>query len=238
MAYAPATQITSWSYSRYASYKLCPFQAKCKFILKLPEPGNAAMDRGNAIHKLAEDYINGKIRNIPAELKQFENLFKTLKAERKKKTAVMFVEDSWAYRKDWSQTVFNDWANCWLRVKLDCAHTENVTRLIVNDWKTGKLRPEEVEAYVEQLELYALAAMTRYPHIEEVVPRLVYLDEGKMYPQDHEQLIYTRKDMAGLLKTWEKRIKPMLTDKKFLPKPNNKCKWCHYRKDNGGPCKF
>ena len=89
-----------------------------------------------------------------------------------------------------------------------------------------------------QLELYALAAFKRYPHLEEVLPRLVYLDTGDVYPPEDDPLVFKRSDVPALEKLWAKRIKPMLADKRFLPKPNNKCRWCHFRKENSGPCRF
>lgn len=237
MAFKQPTQITSWSASRFFTYDLCPAQAKYKFVEKLTEPGNEAMQRGNDIHKLAENYIKGAGRTIPKELTKFTNLFKDLRKRNKKVISGMFVEDTWAYRDDWSQTTYNDWNGCKLRVKLDCAvYSDDLKGLTIYDWKTGKFRPEESGNYELQMELYALAAFKRFPQLEEVRASLVYLDTGDVYPPDDTPFL--RKDVPKLEKIWAKRVKAMLTDKRFLPKPNNKCRWCHFRKENGGPCKF
>ena len=67
-----STKITSWSFSRYADYKNCPLKFKLKHVDKLNEPPNEAMARGAAIHTLAEEYIKGKGRTVPPELKLFE----------------------------------------------------------------------------------------------------------------------------------------------------------------------
>lgn len=235
-------QLTSWSYSRYSVYKQCPLKAKLSFIDKIAEPKNQAMQRGAQIHNLAEDYIKGKIRTLPPELKHFKDEFKKLRAQYKKKISGMAVEDSWAFTRDWDETVYNDWVGCWVRIKLDCAHHEDDTTLRIRDWKTGKFRPELNEEYVEQLELYALGALLLHEHIERVIPELDYLDEGVVYPPKGQELVYTRADIPRLKKLWEKRVKPMMSDKIFAPKANNLCKWCFYRKSNkacgGGQCKY
>jgi hypothetical protein len=241
----PIKQITSWSFSRYSDYKQCPLKAKLKHVDRIKEPGSDALNRGAAIHDLAEQYIKGKIkaRTFPVELKAFEAEFKMMKAQYKKKINGMVVEDNWAFTKDWDETQWDNWTQCWVRIKLDCAHHQDLETLIVTDWKTGKFRVEQNEDYVEQLELYALSALLLHPHIEKVLPRLVYLDQGTIYPEQPEDVLFTRADIPMLKKKWEKRVKPMMSDKIFAPRPNDKCKWCWYgqsKKAAGGPglCKY
>ena len=166
----PIKQVTSWSFSRYSDYKQCPLKAKLKHIDKISEPPNEAMARGAQIHNLAEDFIKGKVPKLAPELKLFEKEFKRLRAMFKKISQSMVVEDNWAFTKDWDETAWNNWTACWVRIKLDCAHHEEDTVLVVTDWKTGKFRPEQNEEYVEQLELYALSALLLHDHIEEVRP--------------------------------------------------------------------
>lgn len=235
-------KITSWSFSRYSDYKQCPLKAKLKHLDKISEPKNPAMERGGQIHALAEDYLKGKIARIPPELKHFEAEFKTLRKQYKKSISGMVVEDNWSFTKDWEETQWNDWVNCWVRIKLDCAHHEDDQTMIISDWKTGKFRAELNEDYIEQLELYALAAMLLNEHIQVVKPRLVYLDHQEIYPPPDKPLIFTRADIPKLKKLWAKRTKSMLNDTVFAPRPNDKCHWCHYRASNkmngGGQCKF
>jgi len=238
----PIKQITSWSFSRYNTYKQCPLKLKLSAIDRIREPGNEAMQRGDAIHKLAEKYIKGEGRTMPLELKLFADEMKKLRAQYKKKINGMVVEDNWSFTKDWDETQWDDWIHCWLRIKLDCAHHEDDETLIITDWKTGKFRAEMNEEYVEQLELYALAALLLHEHIQQVKPRLAYLDLGITYPEADKPLIFTRADIPKLKKLWEKRTKAMLSDKQFAPRPNDKCRWCFYRASNkaagGGQCKY
>lgn len=239
----PIKQITSWSFSRYSTYKQCPLKLKLSAIDRIREPGNEAMQRGDAIHKLAEKYIKGEGRALPPELKLFGDEIKKLRAQyKKKKISGMVVEDNWSFTKDWDETQWDDWIHCWLRIKLDCAHHEDDETLIITDWKTGKFRAEMNEEYVEQLELYALAALLLHEHIQQVKPRLAYLDLGITYPEADKPLVFTRADIPRLKKLWEKRTKAMLSDQQFAPRPNDKCRWCFYRASNkaagGGQCKY
>lgn len=239
----PIKQVTSWSFSRYSTYKVCPLKLKLSAIDRIREPGNEAMARGAAIHTLAEKYIKGEVRSLPPELKLFKDEFKKLRTQYKKKINGMVVEDNWSFTKDWTETQWNNWAECVVRIKLDCAHHQDDETLIITDWKTGKFRPEMNEEYVEQLELYALAALLLHEHIQQVKPRLVYLDLGITYPEAGAELVFTRADIPKLKKLWEKRTKPMMNDKQFAPRANEKCKWCWYgqsKKAAGGPglCKY
>ena len=242
MGRIPAKQITSWSFSRYTTYRDCPLKAKLKFLDRIQEPGNIYMDRGNEIHKMAEDYTKGKIARLPKDLAQFKDLFAMLKKQYKKSISGMTVESTWAFTKSWDETVWNDWVNCWLRIKVDASWHEDDVTLIVGDHKTGKYRPDNQEDYLEQLSLYALGAFLMLPHIEVVKPRLIYLDHGITYPEDPEDVLYTRDELPTLIKIWEKRVKGMLNDTVFAPRPSGKCTYCFYRASNkgegGGQCKF
>lgn len=234
----------SWSYSRYALYKQCPFKAKLLHIDKIKEPPSEALARGRTVHDNAEAYIKGKLPSMPVELKKFPGLFRRLRRQYKKVINGLVVEDTWALTDSWDETTWDDWANCWLRIKLDLAEIEEEVVLIVRDWKTGKFRESDVGNYMEQLELYALAALILLPHISVVKPKLYYLDSGMVYPREvgSNELSFTREDIPRLKKTWEGRVRAMMNDTIFAPRPNQFCNWCFYRKSNaengGGQCKY
>lgn len=232
-----SNQITAWSYSRLRDYKTCPLKAKFKYIDKLSEPGNAAMERGSEIHELAENYIRGHIRCIPKELKAFEGLFKELKKALDKGTYPVFVENQMAFTRDWDVTGWYD-KDVSLRMILDLVFikTDEQGREVayVIDWKTGKNDNRLKDSYEEQLELFATGTLIKFPDVDAVIPALYYLDEGTTYlPECGE---YGRKALEKLKKKWFKESKKILSDRKFPKKPNDTCRWCHFRKDNGGPC--
>lgn len=269
----PKPQITFWSYSRFRDYQKCPLATKLKHLDKINEPANDAMTRGGEIGKQAEGYIKGAFRTLAPELKGFTAEFKEFRALYKKlnskppevvdgqvvpprppkpgqprKPYRMTVEDTWAFTKDWTQTTWNDWINCWVRIKVDCAHEVANDTLIVTDFKTGKFRPEEIQSYIEQLELYSLGALLTHPLIKVVKARLMYTDAGVIYPdksncKDLGSLTFTQADVPKLKALWDKRVRAMLLDKSFAPRPNDKCRWCWYGQSSrtkGGPglCKF
>lgn len=233
---ARVKKFTAWSYSRLRDYTGCPFKAYLKYLEKIAEPPNPAMNRGSDIHTKAEEYIKGSIARLPKELKLFDSLFKDLRGRFKKKVHGMTVEETWAFTRDWNPTVWNDWAGCALRIKVDVAYPED-NALIVTDWKTGKNDSRFKDVYEEQIELFALGALLLHD-VQIVRPQLVYLDAGEIFPGEE----FTPKDIPALKKKWDKKSKPMLNDTHFAPRPNDRCCWCFYRKNNkaagGGQCKF
>lgn len=214
--------IKSWSYSRYALWVECPAKFKYKHIDKIPEERGPAMIRGEEIHKLAEDYTIGKLKKMPQELKLFKNEFELLKKSKP------FVEQSWAFRQDWSETVWNDWNGCWLRIKADAGSVDGDV-LHVIDHKTGK----KYDNYGDQMNLSALGGMLKFPHIKTVQTYLWFLDIGDVVEEE-----YQAKNMKVMMTDWEKKVKPMFNDTRFAPKPSYKCSRCPFSKAKGGPCKY
>lgn len=244
-------KITAWSFSTWAVYAKCAFKAYCQKVLKLPEPGSPALDRGNYIHQLAEAYVSAKEPpmgwkeparskqviaalkkaakgTLPVELKEFAAEFKALRAK-KYVTELMMV-----FKQDWSITRNDDWTGAWVRIKID-THRVDGTHATMVDYKTGKKYPDKHD---QTLELYALALFITYPQVQTVLAALWYLDlpPESEFGSNETVREFTRSEMKGLMKKWESRAKPMLNDTRFSPNPSNECRWCHYRKENGGPC--
>lgn len=227
--------INSWSFSRFSTYRKCPQLAKYKFVDKLYEPGSPAMDRGSAIHKLAEDYIT-KGGVFPEEYTKVKEILLGLRKSFLRNPHAVAVEQSWSFRKDWSETTWNDWNECWLRIKVDAAKFVAPTRLVVIDWKTGKFRADDVAEYHDQLQLYALGGFLKYPEVTQIIAQLVYVDEGFSYPKIGT--LFHRRQTKELQAAWVVSTKSMLTDRMFPPTPSRACIWCHFRRSNGGPCKY
>ena len=205
------------------------------------------MGRGDRIHKLAEAYLKNETRGrFPEELVKFKKFF--TRTRRKWSEDEVHVETTWAFRKDWSLTTFDDWNGCWLRIKVDLCYAEEPATIHVVDFKTGKFSPQwNVDEYMLQLDLYATGALVRFGKDFadfgsefKVAPRLMYLDHGIEYPE--KQKIYTMADLPALKKKWGEMVTPMLNDRTFAPRPNRFCYNCFYRASNkengGGQCKF
>lgn len=220
-------QVTAWSYSRWSVYAKCPARFMYKHLMKLPDPGNAAMNRGSDIHTLAENVVKAKI-DIPPEL---ENVRAELEFCRDNFAR---AEEAWGFCDDWSWTGRTGWFgdDVWFRMKADVVVEYDDDTGLVGDWKTGKMYLSNEE----QVELFGAVALKRFPHWTEVDVRLWYTDQ----PADANEIqrIYTAKEAELIRKDWKRRVKPLFVDRRFAPTPSNACGWCPYSKGKGGPCKF
>lgn len=246
--------VKSWSFSRWGDYQQCPFKFKLKVLDRIPEPPNPAVKRGMVLHKMAELYVKGEritrakvvdengkelctAEEFKSYRKEWAKVLKTYKDQFDELREVgAAAEASWAFTQDWgSETQWNDWANAWVRVKVDCYSYDPDTETVrVIDWKTGKRR----DSHRDQLSLYAIAAFTMFPQAKKVEAILVYFDdEGEPVKET-----FHRKALGTLKRSWAEKTRAMLTDREFKPTPNYLCKWCHYRKSNkangGGQCEY
>jgi len=229
--------ITAWSYSRYADYRQCPLRFKLKYIDKLPEPGSPAMQRGGDIHKEGENWLKSKRKSkVPASYKHFAAEMEQLKGMEP------LVEQQWGFKRDWSPTSWFG-GDTWLRIICDVAVLYDDDTAEVIDFKTGR----KYDTNEEQVELFSSGVFMKFPNVKHVTTRLWYLDQ----PEDNEVIReYSReKTILGtdgqqlltfgeIQKQWESKVVAMFKDKRFAPTPNNKCHWCAFRKEAGGPCKY
>jgi RecB family exonuclease len=226
--------IKSWSFSTLGAYEECPAKLKFKKIDKLQEPSSPALEYGTQIHKLCEDYLRGVKRTVPKEAAKITDILKDLKKRK------ALPEAEFTFRQDWSPTEWKDWSGAWVRVKADAVippvvDSETPTVEII-DFKTGgakKLEAGDFGSYFMQLELYALSGLLTYPTAERSDTSLIFVDHGRRIESPE---VYVQKDVPKLKKKWEMRVKKMMADTVFKPKPGNACRWCHFRKSNAGPC--
>ena len=221
---AAPQQITSWSFSRLNRYEECPTRAKFNYIDRLTEPGSPAMDRGAAIHKEGEDYLKDALKEIPESYK----LLGVELEDAKKLGAKSELEIT--FNKDWEPTGWFD-ADAWCRIKVDIMMVEDKTVRII-DIKTGKNRG----GYEDQLDLYALAALLTLPDHDHVVAELWFVDSGEIIATSHGS--YSQKDVPDLKAKWTQRVKPMLADTMFAPRPGPYCRYCPFAKAKGGKCEY
>ena len=224
-------QITQWSLSRLQTYEQCPAKAKFAYIDKIPYVRGPAQIRGDEIHKKAEAYLTGRLSKLPSELKNYEVEFKRCRAAGKDPEAQLFVEQQWGFKVDWSPT---EWfgKDVWGRMIADMVivHDGHVK---VEDHKTGK----HYDNHNEQLEINAIVSLHRFPECETASGHIWYLDQPQVEVPELT-LEFSRADLPKLEKKYERRVKPMLADKRFAPRPGWYCKFCNYSKGKGGPCRF
>lgn len=241
-------KITAWSYSRYKDWKKCPLSAKYKFVDKIEVESTAVQTAGTSIHQLACEWASkktstgtpSKMRRIPKELAAFEEEFDELRNSKLQVVAEWdcdpwkqtreFSKFAWGFTKDWTLCEFFDTPRVWCRVKLDTHtfnHESKTVRVI--DYKSGRIYPDDHE---EQSELYAIGAFLKYPNAEKARVELWYLDQQSVTPYE-----YTRDQLLRLEIKWSAKVKPMLADTRFQPRPGKHCSWCPFGVSKGGVCK-
>lgn len=235
MAYIQ-THFKAWSYTRYADHKQCPYFAQQKHLAKVQFPKSAAMERGARIAAGSEAYLKKQTNKLIPELKSFKDEYAFYRAQKN-----LIVEENWGFTKDWKPCAWDDWNNCTLRVKIDVGYIcVEDNELHIRDGKSGKFYEDGAVKYMEQLELYTAAGIAMFPQVKWVVPRLNYTDLGITYPDGEKvpDIIVAAKDAAKLQSVWDKRIKPLMADRKFAPRPGRYCQWCPLSKSKGGTCKY
>lgn len=216
----------AWSLSRLGDFETCPLKYKFKVIDKMKEPPNKYTERGNFVHKLAEDYLNKKLRTLPKELKNF-----SLQMTELRKVGAV-AEQQIAFTREWKQT---DWfaPDCWFRIKVDAHHyNKRLDQARLIDFKTGKVR-----TYQHQAELTAVTGFLIYPEVQQLQVQFWFIDHKVIQPERPK--IYVRSKMLrGTQKMYELRAARVEAEKKFLPKAGSHCSYCAFSKRKGGPCKF
>lgn len=221
-------KLTAWSYSRYACWELCPLQFKLKFLDKLGSTGSPAMERGDKIHKNIAAYIVGNTETLLPDVLKNPLPLALVNELRAFPVSDKLVEQQWGFTAQWKPT---GWFGntTWFRAILDAAAMyEDMTGDVV-DWKTGK----KYGTAKDQMELNALSFMNQYQLTEAVTSRMVYIDTN-----DEDQEQFKVADKEKLRAKWEAKVTPMFADEMYLPRPNDKCRFCDFSKSKGGQCRF
>lgn len=213
---------TGWSYSAWGVFNKCMFQYYCTKILGFKEGTNQFLERGNTLHKVAEQYLKGNVTALPKPFAEFKTPYAQLKK------ASPIVEQFWGVNSSWEPTSYGSW----VVMKMDaavapCRLTDNL--LFIQDLKTGR----EYKTHIEQCELYGCIGMALFPRAEGVEAEMWYIDQG--YPMQHT---FDRTRLRLASKKWTERGKEILSKRKKWPTSpsEDNCKWCFLRADKGGPC--
>lgn len=208
----------TWSYSRISCFEKCPLQYEYRYRMKLKggEP-SPALARGTAIHTLAECYLDGTVDDLPVELEKVRDTMEKLRA------AEAVPEEWWHFHPDWD--IADTWS--WFVIKSDAYHFPKGDVAEIVDFKTGKMYPD----HRDQLHLYATGAFARFPKVDRVIAKAVYIDQGTVLDFEWE-----RPDWQIMKNNWEARAKRVGLATEFRPNPNRFCPWCDYNAANGGPC--
>ncbi len=215
--------IDAWSYSRYSTFKQCPYRAKLLYIDKLKEPDNDAMHRGSQIHSKIEDFLLGVDDTLDPCVKGLKSFIYTLRGQPNLATELEWAVDKEGAKADWFSK------DAWLRAKADAVWPwkgSNAGSII--DFKTGR----QYHEHIEQAELYAVVA-----HLvegwETVRVGFWYVDNDETTSVD-----YNLEELKGLKTKWFKRGQYMCERTEFERKKSSKCRWCFFNAANAGLCVY
>jgi hypothetical protein len=123
------------------------------------------------------------------------------------------------------------WHPCWHRSKLDALVFPSKHEAIVIDYKTGKKWGNEVK-HGEQVQLYTLDTVMRYPDVEEITTELWYPDVDELTTQT-----FTRAQALKFKRNFEARGIAITQCEDWPANPNIfVCRYCNY--GESGDCKM
>jgi hypothetical protein len=214
-----------FSFSRITTYQQCPLKFKFQYIDKVPvdEQPSPAIERGLALHQLAEDRLTGKDPEWPEEHSRFRDWLDALGSA----------------RAEWRLGASED-----LEPEgYDMAFIRGIADIITDDdptvWdiKTGSVTrdrrsvyPDTLHKHYTQTSLYGeleLLASGR----DSIKVGMYYVDLlGEQPPtrtvtREFSVLNRLKKICLGIEKTVS-----------YPARANRFCNWCPYARTNGGPC--
>ncbi len=217
------------SFSRLSDYETCPLKFKAKYITKdyPDESNNPAFEKGNAIHKQLEDYINYKKSSEAAPPPMGSvatNLVPMIDRLHKTCDGNIFGEKQIAINQNWEKC---DWFASPSVVKyraiIDMLAFVNGRTLIVNDFKSGKVRDYE-DGPTTQLKLTAAMMFSLYPNIEEIHTNYLFVEHKKTV-----SVPFKREQLEDLKAPFNKAYDKVQMEKEFSFKKNKYCNWCLYQ---------
>ena len=214
------------SYSGIGTYEKCPKKFYYKYIEKvetepLTEETAPAMFRGTRMHAELEDYLNDLQQHLgPETISQMG--FASMLKKRGAQPEVEFCFDN-----NWESQPFDSEEGL-IRGVIDvqCIDDED-PHAFVYDWKTGKIYDD----HAHQRQLYALAILIQYPHVETVTSGSVYIDQNKTEIKD-----FNRASLTAYKWIWEKKVNKCRPPQDYPARKSWLCKFCEFGKTKGGPC--
>lgn len=210
---------TRWSYSALSTWKECAAKYAYSYIYNLPWPGSAAMERGTRLHSLCENYLNDPAMPVPYDVRKIGRDLDHMR------NAGAKAEQVWLVNKNWEPV--EDQNEAWVKAIVD-VHWTSGEVLHIRDFKSGR----EYPSHRDQLGLYSILGLLRYPHLARAESGATYIDGG--YTGMEGSII--REMVPKLIEKWDADARRMESDVDFIANPGAACRWCPYAKSAGGPC--
>ena len=208
------------SHTSMDTFKTCPRQYEAKYVTHEVEFEETDATRwGNLVHKSLEDYMTDGTpvpSNVP--YKKFADWMLARPGE-------LIIEGKFAIHKDITATDYRD-KTAWIRAKIDVLIIRPCGTIAeVFDWKTGKFKQD-----ANQLLLYAIMVMAKYPSVKEVRCGNVWLSTGTL----PSPISYFRMNLESLVAVFRDRhamIAAAYDRGVFVPQTSGLCHgWCPVRR--------
>lgn len=200
-----------WSYSSLQQYETCPWRFYLIRISKqVTEAQNEATLHGNEVHRALEKAVAGT-EALPEKYQKYQPIVQRLRATSGDK----HLEYKFALTKTLQPCGYWD-PGVWVRGVLDVGIVRE-TSAIVLDYKTGKRKVD-----VDQLRLFALAALSLWPHVQTVKTGYIWLPANQVDPES-----FTREDQVEILQDFSTRVYRMERSEKtneWPKRPSGLCK--------------
>jgi hypothetical protein len=209
------------SYSSISTYLECPAAYGYSYLMGIKTQETAAMSRGTRLHKLCEDYMRDHTRTAPVPYDVRKIGVKLYQYRQRGAKA----EETWLLDHHWEPVV--DQGRAKVKAIVDLHYMDGDV-LHVYDYKSGRQYP----SHTDQLELYSVIGLLKYPSAKRVESGAVYIDSGVTGAEGS----IIREMLPHYLKRWDGYIGRMEADSGFEPTPGNHCGRCDHSRFNGGPC--
>lgn len=224
-----------YSFSKISTFS-CPMKFKLNYIDKIRvKTSNIALEKGSYIHQMLEDYSksvedsNFEFRlSTPEQIREYQEIFQNFvdspEGHKYLDPEPFGVELEFALKIEDKKLVPTNYHNkqALIRGKIDHAIRPSVNRMILLDWKTGKVKdvPDVLQVLV-----YAVWCFYNFPEVDVVDTAFVYVEHSQS-----KEYTFTR---ANLKKFEEKMLQKIIEielAKEFPKRETALCNWCDYRK--------
>jgi len=214
--------IKNWSVSALQSFRQCQYKVYLRQVKRLKPKENQFAQRGINIHDEAEKYIKGEADTLSETFKYYKDRMEGFR--KRYSSGNISIEEKWAFDCYWGPVEWNDYDNIWCRVILDVGEFESETSYKITDFKTGKKFGNEGK-HGEQLIVYAVAVVHRFPQVQHVAGEFLYLDQ-----KDTLEREYNRKTLlTALTPIVNRNSQRITTATTFLPNPGRRtCEYCGF----------
>lgn len=232
------------------------------------QPPREALDRGNRLDAALTAYVGGASREdllnkefsgpkLPTvgetdlalaldEATRHPIIAKLVKKLRKTKNvfrqARIVVNSAWQRLEEGPERGI--WARgVWGRMVLDVL-VVGAKKARVIDWKSGNIDRKtgeirERSEYHDSMRLYQIGVLSSYPKVQEVTAEMAFLDTPPKLDDPFKRLpVLKRAELSTAKAAMEAKLRPMMSDTVFAPRPSYACTWCAFGKSKGGPCEF